>query len=73
VCILPFYVFIVASIAFPDSRDRLDALWQTRQGERRVAVQRAQRETLAHLRRIARDRKAVEVISLPTLFYLIAS
>lgn len=42
------------------TKDRLDALWQTRQGERRVAVQRAQRETLAHLRRIARDRKAVE-------------
>lgn len=42
------------------TKERLDALWQTRQTQRRSAMQRAQRDTLTHMRRIARERQAVE-------------
>lgn len=39
---------------------RLEALHQTRQRERGASLQRAQRDTLVELRRIARQREAVE-------------
>ena len=42
---------------------RLEALYQTRLQERGAMLQRAQRDTVAQLRRIARQRQAVEVFS----------
>jgi hypothetical protein len=59
----PYTLFIVISrtIFCWLSSARLDALWQKRQAEHKATSVRAQRDTLIQLRRITRERQAVEV------------